>query len=190
MKKKGLIIFIAVIAVVVIIAGAFISSYNNMVEKKENVESAFSTVSTYLQRRYDLIPNLVNTVKGYSDYEQSTLTAVTQARSAVQDADTTNEKVAASQQLDSALNVWVNAVTEAYPELKANEQYTALTDELSGSENRIATARKDYNDVAKEYNTAIKKFPRNILASLFGFESYDYFEASEDAETAPQVSFE
>ncbi len=190
MKKKGLIILAAVIAVAVIIAGIFISSYNGMVEKRENVESAFSTVSTYLQRRYDLIPNFVNTVKGYSDYEQSTLTAVTEARSAVQNAGTTNEKVEASQRLDSALNVWVNAVTEAYPELKANEQYRALTDELSGSENRIATARKDYNDMAKDYNTSIRKFPRSIFASLFGFEAYDYFEATEGAENAPQVSFD
>lgn len=190
MKKKSTIILISVIGVIVIIAGIFISSYNNMVTKRENVESAFSTVSTYLQRRYDLIPNLVNTVKGYSDYEQSTLTAVTEARAAVQDAGSTNEKVEASQRLDSALNVWVNAVTEAYPELKANEQYRALTDELSGSENRIATARKDYNDAAKDYNTSIRRFPRNIFASLFGFESYDYFEATEGAEDAPQVSFE
>lgn len=190
MKKKGIIVLLAVIAVIVIIAGIFIGSYNNMVERREGVESAFSTVSTYLQRRYDLIPNLVNTVKGYSDYEQSTLTAVTEARSAVQNAGSTNEKVEASQRLDSALNVWVNAVTEAYPELKANEQYKALTDELSGSENRIATARKDYNEAAKEYNTSIRKFPRNIFASLFGFETYDYFEANDQAQNAPIVDFE
>lgn len=189
MKKKGLTLLIAIIAVVVIIIGLFASSYNGMVEKRESVESAFSTVSTYLQRRYDLIPNLVNTVKGYSDYEQSTLTAVTEARSAVQNANSVNEEVEASQRLDSALNVWVNAVTEAYPELKANEQYKALTDELSGSENRIATARKDYNEIAKEYNTSIKKFPRNIFASVFGFETYEYFEANANAENAPQVSF-
>ncbi len=189
MKKKGLIILVAVIAAIVLIIGIFASSYNGMVEKRENVESAFSTVSTYLQRRYDLIPNLVNTVKGYSDYEQSTLTAVTEARSAVQNANTVNESVEATQRLDSALNVWVNAVTEAYPELKANEQYKALTDELSGSENRIATARKDYNEVAKDYNTTIKKFPRNIFAGIFGFETYEYFEANEGAQNAPTVDF-
>lgn len=190
MKKKGLIILIAVIAVVVIIAGLILGSYNGMVSKREEVESKYSTISTYLQRRYDLIPNFVNTVKGYSDYEQSTLTAVTEARTALQNAGTTNEKVDATQRLDSALNVWVNAVTEAYPDLKANEQYRALTDELSGSENRIATARKDYNEEAKEYNTTIKKFPRNIFASLFGFEPYTYFEADEGANSVPQVSFD
>lgn len=188
--KKGLIILISVIAVIVIIAGIFIGSYNGMVSKREEVESAFSTVSTYLQRRYDLIPNLVNTVKGYSEYEQSTLTAVTEARNALQNAGTTNEKVEASQRLDSAIDIWVNAVTEAYPDLKANEQYRALTDELAGSENRIATARKDYNDKAKDYNTSIKKFPRNIFASIFGFEAYDYFEANEGAQNVPQVSFD
>ncbi|MBQ6847792.1 MAG: LemA family protein [Clostridia bacterium] len=161
-----------------------------MVENREEVESSYSTIATYLQRRYDLIPNLVNTVKGYSDYEQSTLTAVTEARTALQNAGTTNEKVEASQRLDSALNVWVNAVTEAYPDLKANEQYKALTDELSGSENRIATARKDYNEEAQEYNSEIKKFPRSILASLFGFETYEYFEADGAANSAPIVDFD
>ncbi len=190
MKKKGLIILVAVIAVIGIIAGIFVGSYNDMVEKREDVESKFSTIETMLQRRYDLIPNLVNTVKGYSDYEQGTLTAVTEARASLGKAETTNDKIAATEQLDSALNIWVNAVTEAYPELKANEQYTALTDELSGSENRIATARKDYNDSAKDYNTSIKKFPRSIFASMFGFDAYEYFEADSAAQNAPQVSFE
>ena len=188
--KKSTIILVSIIAVVLIIIVSLIGSYNGMVDKREEVESSFSTVSTYLQRRYDLIPNLVNTVKGYSEYEQSTLTAVTEARNALQNADSTNDKIEASQRLDSALNVWVNAVTESYPDLKANEQYKALQDELAGSENRIATARKDYNDKAKEYNTSIKKFPRNIFASMFGFEPYDYFEASEGAQNVPQVSFD
>ena len=188
--KKGLIVLIAVIAVVVIIAGGLIGSYNDLVESREEVESSYSTISTYLQRRYDLIPNLVNTVKGYSDYEQSTLTAVTEARTALQNAGTTNEKVEASQRLDSALNVWVNAVTEAYPDLKANTQYTALMDEISGSENRIATARKDYNEEALEYNSEIKKFPRSILASIFGFDAYNYFEADDAANNAPIVDFD
>ena len=188
--KKGLIILISVIAVIVIIAGIFIGSYNGMVSKREGVESASSTISTYLQRRADLIPNFVATVKGYSDYEQETYTAVTQARSALQNANGAAEQSAAANQLDSAIDIWVNAVTEAYPELKANEQYRALTDELAGSENRIATARKDYNDKAKDYNTSIKKFPRNIFASLFGFEAYDYFEANEGAQNVPQVSFD
>lgn len=189
MKKKGLIILIAVIAVVGLIAGAIVGSYNNLVEDREEVETSWSSISVQLQRRADLIPNLVNTVKGYSDYEQSTLTAVTEARSAFQNADSVNEQVKASNQMERALNVWVNAVTEAYPELKANQQFTGLMDTLSGTENRIATARNDYNEDAKEYNSEIKKFPNNILAGIFGFEAYDYFEATTGAETVPQVDF-
>lgn len=188
--KKSSIILISIIAIVVIIAGTLIGSYNGMVDKREEVESASSTISTYLQRRADLIPNFVATVKGYSDYEKETYTAVTNARNALQNADSVAEQSAASNQLDSAIDIWVNAVTEAYPDLKANEQYKALQDELAGSENRIATARKDYNDKAKEYNTSIKKFPRNIFALMFGFETYDYFEANEGAQNVPQVSFD
>lgn len=190
MKNKKLIVLVVVLAVVCFIIGIFAGSYNKMVAGREEVENKFSTVETMLQRRFDLIPNLVESVKGYTDYEQSTYTAVTEARSNYQGADTTNEKVEAADRLSGALNVWVNAVTEAYPDLKANEQFKTLTDELSGSENRIAVARKDYNDAAKNYNTSIKKFPRNIFASIFGFEAYDYFEASEGAENAPQVSFD
>ena len=190
MKNKKWIIIAVVLAVVVLIAGIFIGSYNSMVDKRENVERSYSTVETMLQRRYDLIPNLVNTVKGYTEYEQSTLTAVTEARAKLQNAGNTSEKVEASDQLNSALNVWVNAVTEAYPDLKANEQFKALSDEISGSENRIAVARKDYNDTAKDYNSSIKKFPRSIFASIFGFDSYDYFEADAGAQNVPQVSFD
>lgn len=190
MKNKKLIVLVVVLAVVGFVIGIFAGSYNKMVTGREEVENKFSTVETMLQRRFDLIPNLVSAVKGYTDYEQSTYTAVTEARANYQGADTTNEKVEAADQLSGALNVWVNAVTEAYPDLKANEQFKTLTDELSGSENRIAVARKDYNDAAKNYNTSIKKFPRNIFASIFGFEAYDYFEATDGAENVPQVSFD
>jgi len=188
--KKGLIVLVIVIAVIGLFAGIFVGTYNGLVEEREEVEASYADVSVYLQRRADLIPNLVNTVKGYSDYEQNTLTAVTEARNAFQSADSVNEQVEASNRLDSALDIWVNAVTEAYPELKANTQFTALTDELSGTENRIATARKDYNEDAHEYNAEIKKFPKNIMAGMFGFESFEYFEASANAQTAPQVSFD
>ena len=187
--KKGLIITLAVIAVIVLLIGAVIGAYNGLVEDREEVEEEWSQISVQLQRRNDLIPNLVNTVKGYKDYEQSTLTAVTEARNALQNANSVNEQVDAATRLDSALNVWVNAVTEAYPDLKANTQFTALTDELSGTENRIATARKDYNEEAREYNASIKKFPTNILAGLFGFQSFDYFEAQAGAENVPSVNF-
>lgn len=190
MKKKGLIIVVAVIAVLVIAIGSVIGSYNGLVEDREEVEAAWSAISVQLQARADKIPNLVNTVKGYTDYEQSTLTAVTEARTSFANATTTNEQIEASNRLDSAFSVWVNAVTEAYPDLKANTQFVALMDEISGTENRIATARRDYNEDAREFNSEIKKFPRSILAGIFGFESYDYFEAQAGAENAPQVSFD
>lgn len=190
MKKKGLWITLAIVLVVIIaIIGTLSSSYNNFVEMEEKVQTAQSDISIYLQRRADLIPNFVASVQGYSDYEQQTYTAVTEARSAVTKADSVEEQAEASAQLDSAIDIWVNAVTEAYPELKADAQYIALQDELAGSENRIATARNDYNEVAQEYNTAIRKFPANIVAAIFDFDKADYFEADDDANDVPTVDF-
>lgn len=188
--KKGLIAIIAVVAVVVIIAISLVSSYNGFVDKEEAVKTAQSTISVQLQRRADLIPNFVETVKGYSDYEQSTFTAVTEARAAVLNANGAEEQAEASAQLDSAIDIWVNAVTEAYPELKANSQYIALQDELAGTENRIAVARKDYNDAAAIYNKTVRRFPGSIVAGLFGFEQVEYFEADETANGVPQVNFD
>ena len=188
--KKGIAILIAVFAVIGIIIGIISGSYNGLVNQQEEVENKHSVISVQLQRRADLIPNFVNTVKGYSDYEQKTYTAVTEARNAVAGAKTAGEQTKAAEQLDSAISVWVNAVTEAYPELKANENYKALQDELAGSENRIATARKDYNDAAKAYNSSVRRFPKNIIAGMFGFEKVEYFEAQAGSESVPQVSFD
>ena len=191
MKNKGLIITLSVICVIVIIFAILaISSYNGLVDQEEAVNAKQSTISVQLQRRADLIPNFVETVKGYSDYEQSTYTAVTEARSAVMKANGAEDQAAASAQLDSAIDVWVNAITEAYPELKASEQYRALQDELAGTENRIARARKDYNDAASEYNKSVRRFPKSIFAGMFGFEQVEYFEADEAANKVPQVSFD
>ena len=190
MKKKGIIILFAVLAVIGIIIGMVAGSYNGLVEQRESVDNAQAQISTQLQRRADLIPNFVATVKGYSDYEQETYTAVTEARSAVAGAKTAGEQTKAAEQLDSAISVWVNAVTEAYPELKANENYKALQVELEGTENRIATARKDYNDAAKSYNSSVRRFPKNIIAGMFGFEKVEYFEAQAGSESVPQVSFD
>lgn len=190
MKKKGLITLVAVIAVLGLIIGIFAGTYNKLVDRQGQVEGAYAEIETQLQRRADLIQNFVNTVKGASDYEQSTLTAVTQARNAVSSAQNAEDLSVADEQLTKAFSVWVNAVTEAYPELKATENYTALQDELAGTENRIAKARNNYNEAAKEYNVAIKKFPRNIVAGMFGFEKVDYFEAASGSENAPVVSFE
>lgn len=191
MKNKGLIITLSVIGVIVIIFAILaISSYNGLVDQEEAVNAKQSTILVQLQRRADLIPNFVETVKGYSDYEQSTYTAVTEARSAVMKANGAEDQAAASAQLDSAIDVWVNAITEAYPELKASEQYKALQDELAGTENRIARARKDYNDAASEYNKSVRRFPKSIFAGMFGFEQVEYFEADEAANKVPQVSFD
>ena len=190
MKKKSLIVIIVILAIIGIIIGFIAGSYNGLVEKREQVDNAQATISTQLQRRADLIPNFVSTVKGYSDYEQNTYLAVTEARSAVSGAKTANEQAKANEQLDSAISVWVNAITEAYPELKADKQYNALQDELSGTENRIARARTDYNSAAKSYNVSVKKFPKNIIAGIFGFEKVEYFESQDGAESVPQVSFD
>lgn len=190
MKKKGLLIALAIVLVAVIaLISAFVSNNNKFVEMEESIKNAQSNVSVYLQRRADLIPNFVETVKAYSLHEQETYTAVTKARSAVTEADSVEEQAQASAQLDSAIDIWVNAVTEAYPELKADAQYIALQDELAGSENRIATARNDYNKVAQQYNTSIRKFPANIFAGILGFEKAEYFEADSDANDVPQVDF-
>ena len=190
LKKTGLIILASVAAVIIIIVLAVSGTYNSLVSSKEAVDNAQAQISVQLQRRADLIPNFVATVQGYSDYEQETFTAVTEARAAVSGAGTASEQAEASEQLDSAISVWVNAITEAYPELKANEQYQALQYELAGTENRIATARKDYNESAREYNVSVKKFPKNIIAGMFGFSEVDYFEAQDGTESVPQVSFE
>ena len=190
MKKGTIITLVSIGVAVLLLIIVTVSSYNGLVDAEETVKEKQSTISVQLQRRADLIPNFVETVKGYSDYEQSTFTAVTEARSKVAAASGAEEQANASAQLDSAIDIWVNAITEAYPELKANTQYIALQDELAGTENRIAVARKDYNDAASEYNKSIRKFPKSIFAGLFGFEQVEYFEADESANQVPQVSFD
>ncbi len=180
-NKKKLITLVSIGAVLLILIISTIASYNGLVNKQEAVEKAQSNIEVQLQRRADLIPNLVATVKQYSEYEQSTLTAVTEARAALTEAIDSGDVGAqnsASAQLDSALDVWVNAVTEAYPELKADAQYTALMDELAGTENRIATAATRYNEDATTYNSKIRKFPTNIVAGIFGFDRAELFEAT------------
>lgn len=189
-NKKGLIILGVILLVVVILAGSVIGSYNSLVENEESVAAARADIQTQLQRRADLIPNFVATVKGYSDYEKETYTAVTNARAAVSAAKSPEQMQAANEQLDGAISVWVNAITEAYPDLKANQNYIALQDELAGTENRIAQARIKYNETATSFNVSIRKFPTNILAGMFGFDKVELFEAAEGSENAPQVSFD
>ena len=189
MNKKWIVIIVIVIAVIAII-GSLVSSYNGFVNKYEEVEAASASISTQLQRRADLIPNFVNTVKGYTDYEQETYTAVTKARRAVGAASSVDDQEEANEELNRVISIWVNAVTEAYPNLKANTQFIALQDELAGTENRLLVARNDYNKVAKEYNVKIKRFPGRILAGIFGFDDVDYFEADAGTDNVPEVSFD
>ncbi|MBR0534782.1 MAG: LemA family protein [Clostridia bacterium] len=184
--KKGLIAIITVLIIVAIIAGVGISNYNGLVTAREEVASAESNIDTYLQRRADLIPNVVATVKSYAAHESEVYSSIAAARQKLVNASTVGEKAEANEELTAALQ-GLNVVVESYPELKADTTYVALMDELEGSENRIATARKDYNDTVKEYNNKVIRFPGNIFAGIFGFEKAEYFEAAQGADKAPDV---
>ena len=186
MKNKKVVVIIAVLAVFVILGGALISGYNGLITGREAVESAESNIDTYLQRRADLIPNVVSTVKSFAQHETEVFDKVLEARKSLVNAKTPEEKATADAQLDTALQ-GINVIVEAYPELKSDATYVALMDELEGSENRIAVARKDYNDAVKDYNNKVIRFPGSIVANLFGFEKAEYFEASEEALTVPNV---
>jgi LemA protein len=184
--KKGLIVIIAIVAVIAIIGGVRVSNYNALVTARETVDSAEANIDTYLQRRADLIPNIVASVKSFAKHETDVYSKIADARQKLVNADTVAEKAEANSQLTSALQ-GLNVVVENYPELKTDSTYVALMDELEGSENRIATARKDYNDAVKDYNNKVIKFPANIFAGIFGFEKAEYFEADDGAQSAPNV---
>lgn len=193
-KNKGLIITIVVIALVAIWG---ISSYNGLVSMDENVSNQWANVETQYQRRSNLIPNLVNTVKGYAKHESQTLEAVMAARSQatqvkIDPSNCTPQQLAAYQKAQGDVTTALGkllAITENYPDLKANQNFLELQSQLEGTENRINVARKDFNDTAKKYNTSLRRFPRNIIASMFGFEKRNYFEAEAGAEKAPKVEF-
>ncbi len=187
MSKKTTII-VAIVAVVAVIGLMLISSYNSLVSKEESVDTAYSNVSVMLERRADLIPNLVNTVKGYMEHETEIIDNITEARENLLGAKTMDEQMEANDQLTASLDALM-VVVENYPDLKSSTNFIQLSDELAGTENRISTARKDYNDEVKSYNTAIKKFPTNIFAGIFGFEEKEYFEAKESATEVPEVEF-
>ena len=186
--KKSSIAIIAVIIILLLIVIIGISSYNGLVGLSEEVDNKFATIDTMLQRRADLIPNLVNTVKGYTNQEQSVIDSVTEARAKLNSANSVADKANADQELSSALNNLL-VVVENYPDLKSSENFINLQDELAGTENRIATARKDYNDAVKDYNAKIKRFPTNIISGMFGFEEKEYFQATEGSEEVPTVDF-
>ena len=192
--KKAIIIVVAVVAIVVIWC---ITGYNSLVGMEENVNNQWANVETQYQRRSDLIPNLVNTVKGYATHEQETLEGVVEARSKatqikVDASELTPERLAQFQRAQGELTAALGkllAIREQYPDLKANQNFLELQSQLEGTENRITVARKDFNDAAKAYNVAIRRFPKNILAGLFGFDKKSYFEAESGAEKAPEVKF-
>ncbi len=197
MKKSWLVIggIVGVLLLIVLIIGG---SYNGLVSQRESVESALSNLDGQYQRRADLIPNLVSTVKGAANFEQETLTQVTEARADatrinIDPSNATPEQLAQYQQAQGELSQALGrllAVTENYPELRATEAFRDLQVQLEGTENRIAVARGDFNEVARNYNTRVQTFPTNVVAGLFGFDRYPYFEAEEGAENAPDVNFE
>ena len=192
--KKSTIITIAVIALVAIWG---VSAYNGFVQKEENVKKAWAQVENQYQRRSDLIPNLVATVKGYAAHESETLESVITARSAatavsVDASNLTAENIAQYQQAQGQVGAALGrliALSESYPDLKANQNFLELQAQLEGTENRITVERKRFNDEAQAFNSSLRKFPNNIIGSLFGFEQKAYFEAAEGASQAPVVEF-
>lgn len=191
MKKfsVGKIVLLSVLGIIVLIGVWCVGGYNELVGLNENVVNQQSYVETQLQRRSDLVPNLVSTVKGYASHETEIMTEISQARANLSGASTLAEKANADSELTSALNRLM-VIVENYPTLKADTQFSSLMDELAGTENRIAVSRMDYNNSVKTYNQKIKAFPRVIIANIFGFKEAEYFEASEGAKSVPQVSFE
>lgn len=191
--SKGLIAVIVVAVVVALIVlivfGQYVSVRNTLVSKNEAVKSSWSQVDIVLQRRADLIPNLVETVKGYAQQEQTVFGEIAKARSALLSAGTPQEKITANNQLDGALGRLL-LVVENYPNLKSNENFLRLQDELAGTENRIAVERKRYNDTLQDYNTYVQQFPANVFAKWAGFKPNNaYFTASEGSREAPKVNF-
>ena len=187
---KVALIVVGVLVLIALIAGStLIGDRNDLVMERESIKGAWSQVDVDLQRRNDLIPNLVATVKGISDHEQAVIDSVTKARAQMAGAQTPAEKIAADGQVTSALSRLL-LVVENYPNIKANENFLRLQDELSGTENRIAVARRRYNESVQKYNTDILIFPKNIAASMFNFQREDaYFKADEAAKEAPKVKF-
>ena len=185
------------IGVVAVVAIFFYATYNGFVNREEGLKSAWSNVETQYQRRADLIPNLVNTVKGYAAHETQTLNEVTEARARATSInlsadDLTPERLAQFQRAQAEVRTALGrliAVSESYPDLKANQNFLELQAQLEGTENRIAVARKDFNAAAQQYNVSVRRFPANLVARMFGFGQKPYFESAEGAAAAPQVTF-
>ncbi len=187
--NKGLIVIIVLALIALLAFGQYVGVRNTLVTKNEAVKASWSQVDIVLQRRADLIPNLVETVKGYAQQEQTVFGDIAKARSALLSAGSPQDKIAANQQLDGALGRLL-LIVENYPQLKSNENFLRLQDELAGTENRIAVERKRYNDTLQDYNTYIQKFPNNIYAGWAGFKPNEaYFAATEQSRQVPKVNF-
>src|SRR6202051_1174333 len=187
--KIGLVIGVILLVVALMLGSSYVGRRNQMVVKREAVSASWAQVDVVLQRRADLIPNLVDTVKGFAAHEEQVFGDIAKARSALIGAKTPTDKIAANGQLDSALSRLL-VVVENYPQLKSNENFLRLQDELAGTENRIAIERRRYNDVVQDYNTFIATFPNSLVASMSGFTRNDaYFKTEEGARQVPKVSF-
>lgn len=187
--KKGLLITLVVLVIaVVIIVSSFAGTYNSLVGSDAKVKNSFSNIEVQLQRRNDLIPNLVSTVKGYAAQEEKIFTEIANARAKLAGASTINDTIEANNELSSSLSRLL-VIVENYPDLKSSQSFLALSDELAGTENRITVARKDYNDDVTSFNTTIRSFPTNLLAGMFGFKEYVLFKAADGANVPPVVSF-
>ncbi|MDE0583356.1 MULTISPECIES: LemA family protein [Planococcus] len=186
--KKLLIPLLLVVGLIVVAIAVFGSSYNNFVQLEEDVNQSYAQLESQLQRRLDLIPNLVETVKGFADQEQEVIDSVTEARSSMANAGSVEEQAEADAELSGALSRLL-VVVENYPEIRSSENFQQLSDELAGTENRIAVARQDYNGSVTEFNREVRSFPGNMVAGIFGFDEKEYFEADAGAEDAPDVDF-
>lgn len=187
-SSTGTILLIVFIVWGIITVGFVMSSYNKIVTAQEGVESSYSNIETQLQRRADLIPNLVKTVKGYMEHEKDVIDSITESREKLLSADNIQDIAEANEELSEAINNLL-VLVENYPDLKASENFIELQDELAGTENRIATSRRDYNEAVRTYNTKIKRFPGMFIAKLFGFEKAEYFKAKEGSAETPDVEF-
>jgi len=177
-----------IVIILVVLALLFIPKYNSLVTAEESVDSKWAQVENQLQRRYDLIPNIVESVKGYANHEKEVITSITEARAQMGSARSPEEQAVANDALNGALSRLL-VVVENYPNLKADANFRQLMDELAGTENRLAVAREDYNNEVQTFNKSVKRFPGNLIAGMFGFEKKEYFKAAAGAEKAPSIDF-
>jgi len=177
-----------IVIILAVLALLFIPKYNSLVTAEESVDSKWAQVENQLQRRYDLIPNLVESVKGYANHEKEVIASITEARAQMGSAQSPKEQAVANDALNGALSRLL-VVVENYPNLKADANFRQLMDELAGTENRLAVAREDYNNEVQTFNKTVKRFPGNLIAGMFGFEQKEYFKAAAGAEKAPSIDF-